>query len=183
MNVRVLVAQSCLTLRPHGLLPIRLFCPWNSPGKNIGAGCHFLLQGIFPTQGSNLVSPIAGGFITVWATREVQQLLKWPSKGCSKELNSPMAFMEGFLKATFEVRAAGSMTLFWLVDEEETGWCLGSLNHQLSGSNQSGVYMWWASSHHLPPGMGEGQGEAGVSFCITTQRSVSDCYADPLRRN
>ena len=27
--------------------------PWNSPGKNSGVGCHFLLQGIFPTQGSN----------------------------------------------------------------------------------------------------------------------------------
>ena len=27
--------------------------PWNSPGKNTGVGRHFLLQGIFPTQGSN----------------------------------------------------------------------------------------------------------------------------------
>ena len=30
-----------------------IFCPWDSPGKNIGVGCHALLQGIFPTQGSN----------------------------------------------------------------------------------------------------------------------------------
>ena len=29
-------------------------CPWNSLGKNTGVGCHSLLQGIFPTQGSNL---------------------------------------------------------------------------------------------------------------------------------
>ena len=29
-------------------------CPWDSLGKNTGVGCHFLLQGIFPTQGSNL---------------------------------------------------------------------------------------------------------------------------------
>ena len=28
-------------------------CPWNFPGKSTGAGCHFLLQGIFLTQGSN----------------------------------------------------------------------------------------------------------------------------------
>ena len=28
-------------------------CPWDSPGKNTGEFCHFLLQGIFPTQGSN----------------------------------------------------------------------------------------------------------------------------------
>jgi len=31
----------------------RLLCPWDFLGKNIGVGCHFLLQGIFPTQGSN----------------------------------------------------------------------------------------------------------------------------------
>ena len=28
-------------------------CPWDVPGKNTGVGCHFLLQGIFPTQGLN----------------------------------------------------------------------------------------------------------------------------------
>ena len=27
---------------------------WDSPAKNTGVGCHFLLQGIFPTQGSNV---------------------------------------------------------------------------------------------------------------------------------
>ena len=32
----------------------QLLHPWNFPGKNTGVGCHFLLQGIFPTQGSNL---------------------------------------------------------------------------------------------------------------------------------
>ena len=32
----------------------RLFCPWNFLGKNSGLGCHFLLQGLFPTQRSNL---------------------------------------------------------------------------------------------------------------------------------
>ena len=41
------------SFRPHGLEPSRLFCPWDSPGKNTGVGCHFLLQGIFPTQGLN----------------------------------------------------------------------------------------------------------------------------------
>ena len=29
----------------------RLLCPWGSPGKNTGVGCHALLQGIFLTQG------------------------------------------------------------------------------------------------------------------------------------
>ena len=41
------------SFRPHGLQPTRLLYPWDSPGKNTGVGCHFLLQQIFPTQGSN----------------------------------------------------------------------------------------------------------------------------------
>ena len=38
-------------------------CLWKFPGKNTGVGCHFLLQGIFPTQGLNLspVSPTSTG--------------------------------------------------------------------------------------------------------------------------
>ena len=36
--------QSCLTLRPHRRQPTRLCRPWDSPGKNTGVGCHFLLQ-------------------------------------------------------------------------------------------------------------------------------------------
>ena len=36
--------QSCLTLRPHRRQPTRLLCPWDSPGKNTGVGCYFLLQ-------------------------------------------------------------------------------------------------------------------------------------------
>ena len=41
------------SLWPHELYPTRLLCPWYFPGKNTVVGCHFLLQGIFPTQGSN----------------------------------------------------------------------------------------------------------------------------------
>ena len=36
--------QLCPTLRPHRRQPTRLHCPWDSPGKNTGVGCHFLLQ-------------------------------------------------------------------------------------------------------------------------------------------
>ena len=31
-------------MRPHRRQPTRLPCPWDSPGKNTGVGCHFLLQ-------------------------------------------------------------------------------------------------------------------------------------------
>ena len=45
----LVVVTSCLFSQPHTHKT-----PWESPGKNTGAGCHFLLQGIFPTQGLNL---------------------------------------------------------------------------------------------------------------------------------
>ena len=49
----MLIFESLDSLQPHGLYPTRLLYPWNSPGKNTGAGCHSLLQWIFLTQGSN----------------------------------------------------------------------------------------------------------------------------------
>ena len=52
LSVSRSVVPDCL--RPHGLQPTRLLCPWGFPGKDTGVGCHFLFQGIFPTQGSNL---------------------------------------------------------------------------------------------------------------------------------
>ena len=45
------------SLRPHGLQSTRLLHPWDLPGKSTRVGCHFLLQGIFLTQGSNLGHP------------------------------------------------------------------------------------------------------------------------------
>ena len=53
------------SLQPRGP-----YSPWNSPDQNTGVGSLSLLQGIFPTQGLNPVSHIAGGFFTSWAIRE-----------------------------------------------------------------------------------------------------------------
>ena len=52
--VLCLVAQSCLTLfHPMDCSPPGSSVHEDSPGKNTGVGCHALLHGIFPTQGSN----------------------------------------------------------------------------------------------------------------------------------
>ena len=66
------VAQLCPTLCDpiDGSLP-GLLRPWDFPGKSTEVGCHFLLQRIFPTQGSDLsfLSPsLAGRFFTTGAT-------------------------------------------------------------------------------------------------------------------
>ena len=85
------VAQSCPTLVwPHGLYPARLLCPWDFPGKNTGAGCHFLLQGIFPTQGSN------------------SHLLYWQAGSLPlSHLGSPTLGRRSFLKCTLEFIFSG----------------------------------------------------------------------------
>ena len=50
----LLCTESCLTLwNHHGLQPTKFLCPWDFLGKNAEVSCHFLLQGIFPSQGSN----------------------------------------------------------------------------------------------------------------------------------
>ena len=55
--------------------PHVLYSPWDSRAQNTGVGNLSLFQGIFPTQGSNLVSHIAGGFFTSWGTSEVACVL------------------------------------------------------------------------------------------------------------
>ena len=67
------VMSNCLW--PHGVQPTRLPCSWSSPGKNTGVGFHFLLQGIFPTQGSNHVSGKGRQIVyhcTTWESLEGQ---------------------------------------------------------------------------------------------------------------
>ena len=51
------------SLRSHGLESTKLLCSWNSLGKSIRVGCHFLLQGIFLTQGLNLSLPHCRQFL------------------------------------------------------------------------------------------------------------------------
>ena len=73
--------QLCLTLcDPLDCSPTRLFCPWDSPGRDTQVGDHALLQGIFLTQGLNLslMSPtLAGGFFTISATWKASSALDY----------------------------------------------------------------------------------------------------------
>ena len=62
-----------VSLGPYGLYRSRLLCPWDSPGKNTGVGCHALLQGVFPTQGLNLHLLHCRQILYCWATREALQ--------------------------------------------------------------------------------------------------------------
>ena len=58
------------SLWAHGLQPTRLLWTCNSPDKNIGVGCHSLLQAKCQPKGWIQVSCFAGRFFTIWATGE-----------------------------------------------------------------------------------------------------------------
>ena len=70
--VCVWLAQLCPTLCDpmDCMYPARLFCPWNSPGKNAGVACHSLLQGIFLIQGLNPGLLWCRQILYSWITRE-----------------------------------------------------------------------------------------------------------------
>ena len=63
-------AQSYSTICDPMTGPARLLGPWSFPGKNNGVGCHFLLQGIFPTRDQTHVSYIGRQILYLWATWE-----------------------------------------------------------------------------------------------------------------
>ena len=71
------------SLRPHGL------CPWNSPGQNTGVGCHFLLQGIFPTQGSNLGLPHCRWILYQLSHKGIPRILEWVAYPSPADLPDP----------------------------------------------------------------------------------------------
>ena len=52
--------QSCPTVRPHERQPTRLRHPWDSPGKNTGVGCYFLLL-LVPVMSYPALFPLVQG--------------------------------------------------------------------------------------------------------------------------
>ena len=61
-----LVTKLCRLLWSKALEPTRCLCPWDFLGNNTGVVCHSLLQSIFLTQGSNLVTCTTSRFFTKW---------------------------------------------------------------------------------------------------------------------
>ena len=53
------------------------YSPWNCPGQNTAVGCHFLLQGNFPTQGSNPCLPHCTQILYQLSHQGSPRLLEW----------------------------------------------------------------------------------------------------------
>ena len=70
-----LVAHHVQLLVTPWTIAARLLCPWAFPSRNTGVDFHFLLQRIFPTQGSNLRLLHCRWILYQWATREARKHL------------------------------------------------------------------------------------------------------------
>ena len=66
-----------------------LFCPWNSPGQNIGVAGLSLLQGIFPNQGLNPDLPHCRQILYQLSYRESPRILEWIAYPFSSRSSRP----------------------------------------------------------------------------------------------
>ena len=88
--VAVLVAQLCPTL--YELMDCRLpgsSVHGDSPGKNTGVGCHTLLQGTFPTQGSNPGLPHCRQILYCLSHQGSPRILQWVAYPFSRGSSQP----------------------------------------------------------------------------------------------
>ena len=73
-----------ISLLPHGLCS-----PWNSLGQNTGVGSHSLLQGIFPSQGSNPTLPLCRWILYQLSHKGSPRILEWAAYPFSSRSSQP----------------------------------------------------------------------------------------------
>ena len=81
------------SVRPQRWQPTRLFCPWDSPGKNTGVGCHFILQGMIVKSESEVAqSSLTSQYHGLQPTR---LLHPWDFPNENTGVGGAIAFSEG----------------------------------------------------------------------------------------
>ena len=121
----VLVAQSCPTFcDPTDYSPPRLLCPWNSPGKNNGVGCHALLQGNLPDPGIEPRSP----------TLQADSLLSEPPGKPLNNLNTRVTYLVNSVYYSGLQPFWHQGPILWKIIFPRTGW---------------GMVLGWSSAWHL----------------------------------
>ena len=114
-----LVAQSCPTLcDPMGYSPPGSFVHGDSPGKNTGMGCHAFLQGIFPTQGSNLGLPHCRWILYCLSHQQSPGILEYVAYAFSRGTSQAWELNRGLLHfrwIVYQLRYQGSLKLVSLL--------------------------------------------------------------------
>ena len=73
----------------NSLRPLELYSPWDSLGQNTGVGSHSLLQGIFPTQGSNPGLPHCRRILYQLSHKGSPRILEWAAYPFSSGSSQP----------------------------------------------------------------------------------------------
>ena len=96
--------------------------------------------------------------VVVWSRG--RSIARRTGSSFSKDWTSPIISGEEFLKVKFgkkkKIGGKGCrlcVIFFWLAGDKVTGWCLGNLSLLVPISLES-ICLWWAYSHHSPPGWG-----------------------------
>ena len=140
------------SLGPRGLQPTRLICPWNFPGKNAGVGCHFLLQGIFLTQGWTCVrhiSCISSWSLYHWATWEAQNiwLYSWLKISQTENSNKRAKKMTSLLLPIFKANTVKIHSPYYTSGGLEliVFWCIISLGNSMAEKLVQGkkILLFW----------------------------------------
>ena len=98
------------SLQPHGL-----YSPWNSPGQNTGEGSLSLLQGIFPTQGSNPGLPHCRQILYQLSHKGSSRILGWVAYPFSRGSSQPRDW-------TQVPHIAGEFFTSWATREAQEHW-------------------------------------------------------------
>ena len=129
------------SVRPHRQQPIRLLCPWDSPGKNTGVGCHFLLQ-----------------CMKVKSESEVAQ--SCPTLSDPMDCSLPGSSVHGIFQARVLEWGAIAFSESNSIETEISD-CLGLGGREMGGRVKGGgiyVYLWqWHPTPVLLPGKSHGQ--------------------------
>ena len=149
------------SLQPHGLWPTGLLCTWNYPSKNTGVSCHFLLQGIFLTQGSNLHLWHWQADSWSWATWEAHLTLVYikkkikPSPCFAKSLQSCPTLcdpIDGSPSGSPAPRILQARTLEWVAIFFSKAWKWKVKRKSLSRVRLLATP--WTTAYQAPPSMG-----------------------------
>ena len=105
------------SLRPQGLYPAKFLCPWNLPGKNTEVGSHSLLQGIFPSQGSNLGLPHCRQILYCLNHRKVPRI--WEQAAISSSKGSSRPRDQARVSCSLPLSHLGSPFNAWLVPKRQ----------------------------------------------------------------
>ena len=133
------------SLWPHG--PSRLLCPWGSPSKNTGVGCHFLLQGSSQISDLACVSCIGRQILYHWATSFY--FCVWVIKSCPTLCN-PMDCSTPGSSVLHHLLELAQIHVHWVGDAIQPFHPLSPPSPPaLNLSQHQGLFQWVSSLHHV----------------------------------